>query len=240
MQATEQDNVTLPLHGWEALHQLEREKEYLSNVSAGFGAAGIASGALLGSPGFILLALAYKPLIRVTKLVRIIKVMRLLLEQFEGQRIQIFPCLEVPEHEPLDLYIRFPNSQLLVSIRSMKDSEVVYNERTEHLYSKRKKGGLRKWLPCPLVELSDYQAWLYKNRQQFGLSSKQVQKVPLAKVLLLWNSTMIHSHREHLYTSVGNLQLLALKRKGTTFVIKENDIVNFVKSYLDQYKAEKA
>ncbi|MGB3205672.1 MAG: hypothetical protein WBB28_11845 [Crinalium sp.] len=237
MQTTEEKEITLPLHNWEAIKRLEWEKDCLSRGSATFWFAVFATGVFF-SPLWVLMGLVYKPMIRVTKLARIVKVMRPLLEEFEEQGIQIFPCLKVPEHEPLDFYIRFPEAQLLVSIRSMKDAEVVYNEKTEHLYSRKnkKKGGLRKWLPCPLVELSDYQAWLYKNRQLFGLTSKQVQKFPLAKVLVLWNTTTIQEHRKELYTSIGSLELLALKRKGTAFVIQEDNIVHFVKAYLEQYK----
>ncbi len=236
MQTTEQKEK-LPPHNWEALEQLEWEKNCLSRGSATFWFAVFATGVFF-SPLWVLMGLVYKPMIRVTKLARIVKVMRPLLEEFEEQGIQIFPCLEVAGHDPLDFYIRFPEAQLLVSIRSMNNAEVVYNERTEHLYSRKnkKKGGLRKWLPCPLVELSDYQAWLYKTRQLFGLTSKQVQKFPLAKVLVLWSSTTIHEHREELYTSIGSLQFLALKRKGTAFVIQEDNIVDFVNAYLEQYK----
>jgi len=56
MQAPAQDTITLPLHNWEALHQLEQERNYLSNVAAEIDVVNIASGASLGSPGFLLLA----------------------------------------------------------------------------------------------------------------------------------------------------------------------------------------
>lgn len=240
MPATEEDNITLPLHNWEALHQLELEKDYFSNVSGGMGVVGVASGTLLNPAGFLLLALAYRPFIRVTKLVRITKVMRLLLEEFEGQGIQIFPCLQVPSHEPLDLFVIVPQkAYLLISIRSKSNSEakVVYNEANETLYIKHKGRSIRKWLPCPLVELSDYHAWLGKNRRQFGISANAIRKYPVIKTLVLWKPMQIKHHREHLYSQVGEMTALTLSRKGTALVIEENEILDFVKSCLVQAEA---
>lgn len=241
MQATEQHNITLPLHNWEAVHQLEREKNYLSNVAAGIGAASIASGALLGSPGFLLLALAYDPLDQVKKLARLLKVMFALLENFEHLGVQVFPTLKVPEKKnPIDLFVRFPRkAHIIISIRSKGESEIVYNEAKEALYVKRGKKGLKDWQPCPLVELGDYTNWLTKNRQLFGMSSKEVRNVPLSKVLVVWNPTKISTHREHLYSTIESLKLLVLKRKGTAFVIPDEDIINFVRAYLAHYEAQK-
>ena len=241
MQATEQNKITLPLHNWEALHQLEREKNYFSNATAE-SAAGIASSPSLGSPEFLVLTLAYKPLNRVTKLVRIIKVMRLLLEEFSSQGIQIFPCLEVPDHEPIDLFVILPEkAYLLISIRSKstKEAKVIYNEANETLYTKHKSKGLRKWLPCPLVELSDYHAWLGKNRRLFGISANAIRRYSVIKALVLWKPMQIDRHREHLYSKVGEMTALTLSRKGTALLIEEDEILDFVKACLVEAK-EKA
>jgi hypothetical protein len=107
-QPTETNPITLPLHNWEALHQLEKEQESL--VLQGTVSSAVAAGTgVFGNPlGFFIFALAYRPLIRLEKLARIIKVMRVLLEQFQDMGILVFPCLQVPEHEPLDLFVIFP------------------------------------------------------------------------------------------------------------------------------------
>ena len=241
MPATAQDNVKLPIHNWDALRQLKREMDYLTNVSSVCGAAGIASGALLNPAGFLLLTLIYKPLIRVTKLVRIIKVMELLLEEFEGIGIQIYPCLEVPEHEPLDLFVIIPErAYLLISIRSKSKNEAkaVYNEANETLYVKHKSRGLRKWLPCPLVELGDYHAWLSKNRRQFGISANAIRKYSVIKTLILWKPMQIDQHREPLYTKMGEMTPLAISRKGTILVIHEDEVLDFVKACLTQVEVK--
>lgn len=241
MQATEQNNITLPPHNWKALEQLEWEKDYLFSGSVKFWAAVFAAGVFF-PPAWVVMGWIYKPLIRVTKLARIIQVMRPLLEELEGQGIQIFPCLEVPDHEPLDLFVILPEkAYLLISIRSKSKSEakVVYNEANETLYTKHKSKGLRKWLPCPLVELSDYHAWLGKNRRLFGISANAIRRYPVIKTLVLWKPMQIEHHREHLYSQVGEMTTLTLSRKGTALVIEEDEVLDFVKACLVEAK-EKA
>lgn len=89
------------------------------------------------------------------------------------------------------------------------NAEIVFKEANETLYVKRKGKKMKKWLPDPLLELSEYQTWLKNNRQQFEMSSKEVRK-PLAKVLVLSGGTKIHEHREQLYPQqIGNLLLLS-------------------------------
>jgi hypothetical protein len=79
----------------------------------------------------------------------------------------------------------------------MGDAEITFKEANETLYVRRKDKGAKKWQPDPLLELSDYQTWLRNNRQQFGISSKEVRK-PLVKVLVLSGGTKIKQHQEHL------------------------------------------
>jgi len=292
MPATEQDKISLPIHNWDALQELEEAQEFFSNDANGevvrlldenyrspdtvglnvgsssgiadlanrealrlleqerdhlsyftgvCGAAGITSGAILNPAGFLLLALIYNPLSRVAKLGRTIKVMRLLLEEFKGVGIQIFPCLKVPGHELIDLFVIFPERvYLLISIRSKskEEAKVVYSEGNETLYVKHKGRRLRKWQPCPLVELSDYHTWLSKNRRQFGISADAIRKYSVIKTLILFPPMQIERHNEHLYTKMGDMTALAIPRKGTIFVIQEAEILEFVKGCLTQAESK--
>jgi len=104
---------------------------------------------------------------------------------------------------------------------------------------RRKGKGIKKWHPDPLVELSEYQAWLIKNRQQFGMPSREVRK-PLAKVLIISGETTIDEHGEHLYATLSGERFLALNRKGTAFVIREEQVINFMKAYIAIYQAQEA
>jgi hypothetical protein len=239
--APDLDSITLPIHNREALQQLELEKDHLSIVSNAVGVAAACSGIFVNSAGFLILAAAYRPLIRLEKVARLIKVMNILLEHFESQGVQIFPSLQVPDNQPLDLFVRFPQkAHLLISIRSKGDAEIVFKEENETLYVKRKGKGSRYWKPCPLVELGNYTNWLNKNRQLFGISAKEVRNTPLAKVLALWHPTKIDEHNEHLYSTISEIKLLVLRRKGTSFVIQEEDVINFIKAYLAKYEAQDA
>ncbi len=241
MQATKQKDITLPPHNWEALKQLEKEKEDISRKYAVITMTAIASIPWLGYLGFLIFVLVYRPLERIQNLARLIKIMRLLLEEFEPLGVQIFPSLKVPEQEnPLDLLVRFPKkAHILISIRSKGESKIVYNEEKEALYVRRKKKGLKVWEPCPLIELGDYTNLLTKNRELFGMSSKEVRNVPLAKVLALWKPTLIQDHISELYTTIESFKLLLLRKKGVAFVITEEDIVNFIKVFLARMRRKK-
>jgi hypothetical protein len=113
----------------------------------------------------------------------------------------------------------------------------VYNEAREVLQVKRKdKHGLKVWEPCPLLELADYEKWLNKNRDLFAMSSREATKTPSAKVLVLWPPTKAAlDHNDHLYSEIGSMRILALRRKGTAFVIQEEEVTEFVKAWLAKY-----
>ncbi len=69
------------------------------------------------------------------------------------------------------------------------------------------------------------------------MSSREATKTPTAKVLALWPPTRAASNlNEHLYSSVGSMRILALRRKGTMFVIQEGEVIEFVRAWLAQYK----
>ena len=232
----------LPIHNWEALAQLRKEKDILSRQAMAVGGAAIASGAFF-TPGLLLFALAYSPLVRVEKIARLEKVTTLLLENFADQGIQVFPVQGLEEAQgvkvqnPIDLFIRFPRkTHLFLSIRSKGDSEIVYNESKEVLQVKKKRGGLSLWEPCPLVELADYKVWLDKSRVLFGLNSREAQKTPTARVLILWHPTKAEDHKSHLYSELGHAKILALRRKGTAFVIQEEEILTFVRAWLTRFE----
>jgi hypothetical protein len=236
-------NFKLPIHNWEALAQLRKEKDFFSNQALAAGSAAIAAGTFFAH-GFLLFALAYPPLVRVEKIVRLEKVATLLLENFVDQGVQVFPVQGLEEAQgvkiqnPIDLFIRFPGkTHIFLSIRSKGDSEIVYNEAREDLQIKRRnRGGLVTWKPCPLVELADYERWLNRNRNLFGMTSREATKTPTAKVLVLWHPTTADDHKPHLYSELGDIKILALRRKGTAFVIQEEEILNFVRAWLSRFE----
>lgn len=229
----------LPPHNEAALEMLREAKNYESTVALAAGGAALATGGTVHPLGWLLFGLAYKPLVRVEKLARLEKLTALLLDEFKNEGIQVFPVLQIESKNPIDLFIKFPRkTHLFISIRSKGDSEIVYNEKREVLQVKRKnKSGLRTWQPCPLVELADYKSWLDKNRNLFGMSSREAQKTPTAKVLVLWPPTVADTHHnDQLYSEIGSIKILALRRKGTAFVIQKEEVTEFIKAWLAQYK----
>ena len=231
--ATQQqpDHVIPFKKNWEALADLQEEN---ARLAAGWGIAttGAAACLYLTAPlvatGGIAAGVYYQW--RATKVLRLIESMNLLLETFEGQGIEVYPRLPVAGQNPIDLFVRFPKTtHLFISIRSKGERQVVYNTVREILQTRKRKGeGLQLWNPSPLLELAGYEKWLDKNRGLFGFSSREASKTPTAKVLLLWPPTTAGRHREELYSQVGDTKLLALRRKGTAFVIEKEELISFV------------
>jgi hypothetical protein len=225
---------------WARLHQLEQD---LSRLKTGYGIAGtVATGGvvftnpLVAGGGIVALNVLLK---RIEKTNRIIRVGTQILDTFENQGLEMYACLEIPGHNPLDLFLRFPSAMLLISIRSMGNASIVFKEDNETLYVKRKGKGSKQWLPDPLIELSEYQSWLKINRQRFGMSSKESRK-PLVKVLVMSGESKINEHREQLYSSPFGENLLTLSRKGTALVILEDQLIDFVKAHLARYESQEA
>ncbi|NJL21984.1 MAG: hypothetical protein HC895_16110 [Leptolyngbyaceae cyanobacterium SM1_3_5] len=239
-----QSQVVIPFKkNWEALAELQQENERLaagwvisSLTAATYLIAPLAppGGAATAAAGLMVGAWTSW---RSTKVVRLLQTGKALLQRFESQGIEIYPRIPVDGMNPIDLFVRFPKkTHLFISIRSKGDREVVYNEEREVLQlKKRGKPGLSLWEPNPLVELADYKSWFDKNRGLFGMSSKEAIKTPAAKVLSLWHPTTAETHRDHLYTEMGDLKLLVLRRKGSTFVIQEEELINFIQAWLDKY-----
>lgn len=233
-----QPDFELPPHNEAALEMIREAKDYESAVALTASGSALATGGLVHPAGWLLFAMAYKPLVRVQKLARLEKLTVLLLDEFRSERIQVFPVLKPEDKNPIDLFVRFERKiHLFISIRSIGDKEIVYNEAREVLQIKRKdKHGLKVWNPCPLLELADYEKWLSKNRDLFGMSSREATKTPSAKVLVLWPPTKAASdHNSHLYSEVGSMKILALRRKGTAFIIQQEEVIEFVKATLAKY-----
>jgi len=228
----------LPPHNEAALEMIREAKDYQSTLALAASGAALGTGGIVHPLGWLLFGLAYKPLVVTQKLARLEKLTAVLLDEFKSEGIQVFPVLKIEDKNPIDLFVRFERKiHLFISIRSIGDKEIVYNEAREVLQIKRKdKHGLKVWSPCPLLELADYEKWLSKNRDLFAMSSREATKTPSAKVLVLWPPTKAAiDHNSHLYSEVGSMKILALRRKGTAFIIQQEEVIEFVKATLAKY-----
>ena len=232
-------NFQLPLHNEAAFEKIREAIDYQSTVALAAGSLALGKGGVMHPLGWLIFGLAYKPLVVTQKLVRLQRLGTSIFHEFENEGVQVFPTLPVGNNNPIDLFVRFPRTtHLFISIRSKGDREIVYNEAREVLQVKRKdNNGLKLWNPCPLVELADYEKWLNKNKDKFLMTSREAQKTPTAKVLVLCPPTKASpNHKEHLYTEIGDMRVLVLRRKGSAFVITESEVNNFVRAWLSKYK----
>lgn len=232
-------NFQLPLHNEAAFEKIREAIDYQSTVALAAGGLALGTGGVMHPLGWLIFGLAYNPLVVTQKLVRLQRLGTSIFHEFENEGVQVFPTLPVENNNPIDLFVRFPRTtHLFISIRSKGDREIVYNEAREVLQVKRKdNNGLKLWNPCPLVELADYEKWLNKNKDKFLMTSREAQKTPTAKVLVLCPPTKASpNHKEHLYTEIGDMRVLVLRRKGSAFVITESEVNNFVRAWLSKYK----
>ncbi|MEC4895474.1 MAG: hypothetical protein SAL07_19645 [Oscillatoria sp. PMC 1051.18] len=227
----------------EALSELGKYHELLQKIYFLFSSVFL-WGAAMGFPSVLVSWAALIPmsviLNRIRKVNLVMRATEALLEEFASDVI-VVPRIPVPGMRPIDLFVRFPGRALfLISIRSKGKTKIVFSEKHSLLCARltRKNGGLSKWKPDPLAELSSYQRWLKKNRRELGLSSKESSR-PTAKVLALSGETEIESHKEHFYSETGNEKFLWIKTKGTAALIRKEEIVKFVKAYLIQGEQKK-
>lgn len=232
-----------PPHNEAGLKMVEDQRTLYSSLFWTSSLGGFFMAFVLGTlPGLFLLTVTHHAATAVTKLSRILINGRKLLKAFGATDIQLFPAVITGEevaHERIDLYVRFPGqAQFFILFRSMGNHEIIYNEAKETLQIKKKRKGMALVRPCPLADLSRGQRWLItKNRQLFGLSSRQAGKTSTARVLVICGSTKISSkHRDELYRQVGNNRYLALSKRGVAFVVMEDELATFVGDWLTHSK----
>lgn len=220
-----------------ALSQLEKEKTQLV-IESGFGGAlGLTAG-LFNTIGFGLLALAYKPLPRLAQVSRVIEIMSTLLDEYPEEEIKIFPSIPVSNTQPIDLLIVFQDQFIvIVSIRMRTNAErrVKYEPTEQSLSVRHQKKGLYQWYPSPLAELRKYQKWLSEdsNGECFQLTSKDLNRYPIYKVLLLWPPTIIDEESEEfrfIFTD-GKISAspLCVPKEEKTFIMEKAHFFNFLK-----------
>ena len=236
----------IPPSNEDGLLTLEKKKNLSSFVflMTSAGALGLTIAGCL--PMALLLGVSHASIRTTAKCARLFKVLdKLLKDEFlSGRGMEAFPILameETTEHSYVDLYIRFPGrTQIFIATRSAGKNTIVYHEARESLRVKRVKRSNFDIKPCPLMGLNESKRWLEKNRQMFGLSSRQVLKTPTAKVLVVSGQTQIAPHRDELYTEIGSREYLTLFKRGTkTFVVMEDDLAEFIRDWLTHLDGQK-
>lgn len=234
---TQDQDTPIYLTNREALRQLEKQRNELTNVCYGLGLGSIAAGlfnSLWLGVGVTFLAAS---LARLQKVSQIYFSMRRLLDAFESRGVLITPQIDVPENGTLDLFIRFPNPpkvNFALGLRSIGKATVYYNESKENLYRRNKSGGWKPWNVDLFRRIGLQEFWLRKNRQVlFGQSSKDKNRV-VAKVLVLTGETKLGQHAEHLYTQIGDQKVLVVKKRVSVQIMEESQLIPFMEAWIAQ------
>lgn len=174
---------------------------------------------------------------RSQKLNSLLRTGKALNETFTDQQVQISTDLPVPDHGRLDLFIKFPvapkKAIFTVALRSQGNGTVFYNEQKESLYIRTGGGGFRPWKPDHIERLALQEFWLRMNRREelFGTSSRDKNRSAV-KLLVLTGQTSIGKHSDSLYTEVGDQRVLLLRRRSSIYVLKEKQLIPFIKAWL--------
>ncbi len=241
IQEEELAEYVAPLDNRETLQKLELERDELTGIITSIGFGSLITGLTTFSVGLLGLLLAWRPMIRLEKVARLIKIMNLILENFEADGVEMLPLCKTPKSQPIDLIIRFPGKEfLLFAIRSHGDSTVVYNEKKGALYHKRGQKGSSQLKPDPLSDLAEQEFFVRKYRREFFGGTAKGSRRPMAKILVVAGQTQLDEHQEQLYANVGDQKFLFIRREqgGAFYIIRQEQVVDFIQAYLGQRRAQ--
>ncbi len=228
-----------PRSNWEALEELKKARHSLSEICAGLGllmVGGIATSILLLSSSSIP-ALGFQ-LKKLQKVSQIVLNMEKILTEFATNNVIVTPQLDVPENGTLDLFVRFPDppkkAVFTIGFRSNGDSKLFFSEEKQAFCVRRKRGGFKQWNVDLFQRFALQEYWLRKNCiELFGTSSRDKNRSAV-KILVLTGDTKIGTHADHLYTEVGSLRVLTVKNRVSLFVVEEDQLIQFLRSWLEK------
>ncbi|MEP0914206.1 hypothetical protein NDI45_25185 [Leptolyngbya sp. GB1-A1] len=175
-------------------------------------------------------------LTRAQKVYSLLKNTKALVEAFPEEEIEIFTDLPVPDHGSLDMLVKLRTATkkavFAIALRTQGKSTITYNEEKEVFYIRRR-GGTNRWTPDHVERLGVQGFWLRMNRQEelFG-TSRNDRNRPIVKLLVITGETQIGQHPDHLYTEIGDQRVLLLQRRSTVFVLREEQLLPFLKVWL--------
>lgn len=224
------------------LRQLEQRRYWLTVYASAVGAGGIAGFAAL-SPAVMLPFLPFLSLLagQLQGTSQRFLLMSGLVEAFEDEDIAIEVGLTIDGLPDIDFFLRFPDKEfILIKIRSLSFSRIVYNEEREALRFKKEGGGLSTWKPDPLNELAEQERWLRKHRPDLLGTTSRDRRRPLAKLLVLWTDTFLGDHPEHLYATIDNQKFLTIRNMGTVTIVEKDQVIQFIRAYLSSRRSRKS
>ncbi|NJL19767.1 MAG: hypothetical protein HC895_01415 [Leptolyngbyaceae cyanobacterium SM1_3_5] len=224
--------------------ELERLRQRREELTILFSA--LALGSIAGLALFSLVLIAGLPIAAIAgelqKTSQRFLFMSELVEAFESEDISIKVGLKGEGIREIDFFLIFPDKEfILIQIRSLSFSKIAYKEERQALRitRKKKKGGVTTWKPDPLLELLDQERWLRKERPDLLGGSSRDRRRPIAKLLILWDDTVLGEHPEHLYATMNDQKFLMIRNKGTVFIVEREQVIDFIQGYLDSRRSPK-
>ncbi len=225
-------------HNRVVLEQLKRRQEWLQFLCHALGSGELVRYAFF-SPSVLVTLPPPNVLLGTLQTVsqRII-LMEWLVEAFQEEGIKIHSGISLEGARQIDFFLAFPDKEfLLVQNRSLGDSKVFYNEKTEALQFMRKGGGLKTWEPDPLVVLAVQEKALRKTRRDLFGGSSRDQRRPLSKLLILWGGTSLGTHSRQMYETIGGY--LTIRKIGTANIVENKQAIDFIRAYLTHNRSRK-
>gem|GEM_PF-5302701 len=154
---------------------------------------------------------------------------------FAERQVQLTPDLPVPDNGRLDLFVRFPllpqKAVFAIAFRSQGQSRVTYHEQKGAFYVRNRSGGLKPWQIDLFRRFALQEYWLRKQRPDlFGTSSRDKNRSAV-KLLVLTGETRLGQHGDHLYTTVGEQNVLSVCNRVSLFVLREDQLIPFIQAW---------
>jgi hypothetical protein len=194
------------------------------------------------TPGFSAVCIpidyaAFKLLEKAQRLQQVKNLMHRLLEKFEGEGIEIFPCLELENLDCVDLFIRFPTRYFfMVSFQFIGKNTLFYSKNAavesqkDGLYLRNDNGRRKKFKSEKLNLLPAQERHL---RQQYknilGGSNKDTKSAILKILALCGKDAKLTSNFPSWLTEKNESGNYYFAQKNPSiFVMREEEVINFI------------
>jgi hypothetical protein len=223
------------------LDELERKYDQMSVLAAVIGGTVVGSFALYPLSALASFPALWRTADSLATISQRFLLMKDLVEAFEDEQVEIEVELSANGVRTIDLFLRFPDKEyILLQLRSLGKCRLVFNpEKQVFQYRRKKGGGLKTWKPDPVTELIEQERWLRRQRSDLlGMSSRDKRR-QIAKAIILWSDSTLGDHPEHLYATIDDQKYLMVKTTGSAFIVEKDQVINFIRAYLNSRRSQK-
>ena len=227
---------------WNAIADLEQERDELMIPMLGYGVAtGVIVAALAGTGfsglGLPFIAPAYNLFMQILEILQIRDITKALVEKFEDRGIEVFPRTSLEDAGTIDLYLRFPTRKyLMVALQGIGNNNVHYSPIKNILYLKNKNGKTRDLKRDKLDVLIHQQITLRKKHRDLMGGNSRDTKHPIARVICLCGKGQIQpDFPKFLKRKIGDMTVSTIDIPGVLYIVMDKNIVEFVEAWISQH-----